>query len=140
MVESDWTSKQQDILEDLNAGNAQSLVAYLMEGGNVSGALREVVEHRLNTGSFSWKADEGKVGRPAEYIWRSIGYLREKKMMQRVSKLKATEIEFELADRHGLSHDNLVKKLKNATSTLNYFASKEGGEWAANLLNLNKEK
>ena len=140
MVESDWTSKQQDILEDLNAGNAQSLLSYLMEGGNVSGTLREVVEHRLNTGSFSWKADEGKVGRPAEDIWRSIGYLREKKMMQRVSKLKATEVEFELADRHGLSHDNLVKKLKNATSTLNYFASKEGGEWAANLLNLNKEK
>ena len=140
MVESDWTSKQQDILEDLNAGNAQSLVAYLMEGGSVSGTLREIVEHRLNTGSFCWKADEGKVGRPAEDIWRSIGYLREKKMMQRVSKLKATEIEFELADRHGLSHDNLVKKLKNATSTLNYFASKEGGEWAANLLNLNKEK
>ena len=140
MVESDWTSKQQDILEDLNAGNAQSLVSSLMEGGNVLGTLREVVEHRLNTGSFSWKADEGKVGRPAEDIWRSIGYLREKKMMQRVSKLKATEIEFELADRHGLSHDNFVKKLKNATSTLNYFASKEGGEWAANLLNLNKEK
>ena len=140
MVESDWTSKQQDILEDLNAGNAQSLVSYLLEGGNVSGTLREVVEHRLNTGSFSWKADEGKVGRPAEDIWRSIGYLREKKMMQRVGKLKATEIEFELADRHGLSHDNFVKKLKNATSTLNYFASKEGGEWAANLLNLNKEK
>jgi len=61
-------------------------------------------------------------------------------MMQRVSKLKATEIEFELAERHGLSHDNLVKKLKNATSALKYFASKEGGEWAANLLNLNKEK
>ena len=140
MVESDWTSKQQDILEDLNAGNAQSLVAYLMEEGSVSGTLREVVEHRLNTGSFSWKADEGKVGRPTEDIWRSIGYLREKKMMQRVGKLKATEIEFELADRHGLSHDNFVKKLKNATSTLNYFASKEGGEWAANLLNLNKEK
>ena len=140
MVESDWTSKQQDILEDLNAGNAQSLVSYLMEGGNVLGTLREVVEHRLNTGSFSWKADEGKVGRPVEDIWLSIGYLREKKMMQRVSKLKATEIEFELADRHGLSHDNLVKKLKNATSTLNYFASKEVGEWAANLLNLNKEK
>ena len=140
MVESDWTSKQQDILEDLNAGNAQSLVSYLMEGGSVSGTLREVVEHRLNTGSFSWKADEGKVGRPTEDIWRSIGYLREKKMMQRVGKLKATEIEFELADRHGLSHDNFVKKLKNATSTLNYFASKEGGEWAANLLNLNKEK
>ena len=140
MVESDWTSKQQDILEDLNAGNAQSLVAYLMEGGSVSGTLSEVVEHRLNTGSFSWKADEGKVGRPAEDIWRSIGFLREKKMMQRVSKLKATEIEFELADRHGLSHDNFVKKLKNATRTLNYFASKEGGEWAANLLNLNKEK
>ena len=140
MVESDWTSKQQDILEDLNAGNAQSLVAYLMEGGSVLGTLREVVEHRLNTGSFSWKADEGKVGRPAEDIWRSIGYLREKKMMQRVSKLKVTEIEFELADRHGLSHDNFVKKLKNATSTFNYFASKEGGEWAANLLNLNKEK
>ena len=140
MVESDWTSKQQDILEDLNAGNAQSLVSYLMEGGNVLGTLREVVEHRLNTGSFSWKVDEGKVGRPVEDIWRSIGYLREKKMMQRVSKLKATEIEFELADRHGLSHDNFVKKLKNATSTLNYFASKEGGEWAANLLNLNKEK
>ena len=140
MVESDWTSKQQDILEDLNAGNAQSLVAYLMEGGSVSGTLREVVEHRLNSGSFSWKADEGKVGRPAEDIWRSIGYLREKKIMQRVSKLKATEIEFELADRHGLSHDNLVKKLKNATSTLNHFASKEGGEWAANLLNLNREK
>ena len=140
MVESDWTSKQQDILEDLNAGNAQSLVAYLMEGGSVSGTLREVVEHRLNTGSFSWKADEGKVGRPTEDIWRSIGYLREKKMMQRVGKLKATEIEFELADRHGLSHDNFVKKLKNATSMLNYFASKEGGEWAANLLNLNKEK
>ena len=140
MVESDWTSRQQDILEDLNAGNAQSLVSYLMEGGNVLGTLREVVEHRLNTGSFSWKVDEGKVGRPVEDIWRSIGYLREKKMMQRVSKLKATEIEFELADRHGLSHDNLVKKLKNATSSLNYFASKEGGEWAANLLNLNKEK
>ena len=140
MVESDWTSKQQDILEDLNAGNAQSLVSYLMEGGSVSGTLKEVVEHRLNTGSFSWKADEGKVGRPTEDIWRSIGYLREKKMMQRVGKLKATEIEFELADRHGLSHDNFVKKLKNATSTLNYFASKEGGEWAANLLNLNKEK
>ena len=140
MVEYDWTSKQQDILEDLNAGNAQSLVSYLMEGGNVSGTLRKVVEHRLNAGSFSWKADEGKVGRPAEDIWRSIGYLREKKMMQRVSKLKATEIEFELAERHGLSHDNLVKKLKNATSALKYFASKEGGEWAANLLNLNKEK
>jgi len=140
LVEYDWTSKQQDILEDLNAGNAQSLVSYLMEGGNVSGTLRKVVEHRLNAGSFSWKADEGKVGRPAEDIWRSIGYLREKKMMQRVSKLKATEIEFELAERHGLSHDNLVKKLKNATSALKYFASKEGGEWAANLLNLNKEK
>ena len=79
MVEYDWTSKQQDILEDLNAGNAQSLVSYLMEGGNVSGTLRKVVEHRLNAGSFSWKADEGKVGRPAEDIWRSIGYLREKK-------------------------------------------------------------
>ena len=140
MVESDWTSKQQDILEDLNAGNAQSLVAYLMEGGSVSGTLREVVEHRLNSGSFSWKADEGKVGRPAEDIWRSIGYLREKKMMQRVGKLKATEIEFELADKHGLSHDSFVKKLKNATRTLKYFASKEGGEWAANLLILNKEK
>ena len=140
MVESDWTSKQQDILEDLNAGNAQSLVAYLMEGGSVSGTLREVVEHRLNSGSFSWKADEGKVGRPAEDIWRSIGYLREKKKMQRVGKLKATEIEFELADKHGLSHDSFVKKLKNATRTLKYFASKEGGEWAANLLNLNKEK
>lgn len=140
MVESDWTSKQQDILEDLNAGNAQSLVSYLLEGGNVSGTLREVVEHRLNTGSFSWKADEGKVGRPAEDIWRSIGYLREKKMMQRFGKLKATEIEFELADKHGLSHDSFVKKLKNATRTLKYFASKEGGEWAANLLNLNKEK
>ena len=140
MVESDWTSKQQDILEDLNAGNAQSLVAYLMEGGSVSGTLREVVEHRLNSGSFSWKADEGKVGRPAEDIWRSIGYLREKKMMQRVGKLKATEIEFELADKHGLSHDSFVKKLKNATLTLKHFTSKEGGEWAANLLNLNKEK
>ena len=140
MVESDWTSKQQDILEDLNAGNAQSLVAYLMEGGSVSGTLREVVEHRLNSGSFSWKADEGKVGRPAEDIWRSIGYLREKKMMQRVGKLKATEIEFELADKHGLSHDSFVKKLKNATRTLKHFTSKEGGEWAANLLNLNKEK
>jgi hypothetical protein len=111
LVESDWTSKQQDILEDLNAGNAQSLVAYLMEGGSVSGTLREVVEHRLNTGSFSWKADGGKVGRPPEDIWRSIGYLREKKMMQRVSKLKATEIEFELADRHGLSHDQRWRDL-----------------------------
>ena len=37
MVEYDWTSKQQDILEDLNAGNAGSLVAYLIEGGSVSG-------------------------------------------------------------------------------------------------------
>ena len=128
MVEYDWTSKQQDILEDLNAGNAGSLVAYLIEGGSVSGTLREVVEHRLNSGSFSWKPDEGKVGRPAEDIWCSIGYLREKKMMQRVGKLKATEIEFELADKHGLSRDSFVKKLKNATSTLKYFSSKEGGE------------
>ena len=140
MAENDWTSRQQDILEDLNAGNAGSLVAYLMEGGSVSNTLREAIEHRLNTGSFSWKADAGKVGRPAEDIWRSIGYLREKKMMQRVSKLRATEIEFELADRHGLSHDSFVKKLKNATRTLKYFASKEDGEWANNLLNLNKEK
>ena len=140
MAEGDWTSKQQDILEDLNAGKAESLVAYLMEGGKVSGTLREIVEHRLNTGSFSWKANEGKVGRPAEDILRSISYLREKKMMQRTGKLKAIEIELALADKHGLSHDNLVKKLKNATNTLKYFATKEEGQWAAKLLNLNKEK
>jgi len=136
LSESDeWSHEQQTVLEALNAGDASPLISYLLTGRRVSATLREAAEARLKEGFFSWKAQVGRVGRPADDVWQSIGFLREKKDMQRSGKLKATDIEYLLAEKHGMSHDNLVKKLKQATSFLKHCASQENGGWASMILN-----
>lgn len=139
-MDDDWSHEQQDVLEALNQGDSGPLVEYMLNGGKIPEMLREAVEHKLKSGSFLWKPTIVKVGRPSEDIWSSIGFLREKKVMQRLGTKSATDIEYELAEKYGLSHDSLVKKLKEATAELKCYASREGGDWATKLLNLNKEK
>ena len=134
---NEWTHEHQNIFEDLKKGDASSLVVYMLGGGNIHPDLELHIHHRLNEGNFLWKSSSPKIGRPQGGWgeWRCINLYAEKKMMLTVNpKMRVTDIEHELAEKHASNVEDVKRHIRKGKKILQGLAEQPEMEWAKDML------
>ena len=138
MEEPKWTHEQLNVLEALNAGSANELVSFILEGGELNVPLISKLKSLIKDGNFSWKANNPKVGRPISDKWSDWACLNlfAEKMYQLENSpdKRVIDIEMFLSKEHGVNIDDLRKHITKGKKLYEYFVSKEGEEWAKQLI------
>ena len=70
MGDGGWTHEQLNVLDELKAGRANELIAYLLSGQPINDDLATIINKYLDTGSFSWQSSTPKVD-PSQVIGMS---------------------------------------------------------------------
>ena len=138
MGDGGWTHEQLNVLDELKAGRANELIAYLLSGQPINDDLETIINKYLNTGSFSWQSSTPKRGRPKSSNWDEwtcLGLYRRKRELQAERpKMRVIDIEHEMATAYGLNEFDLRKNIKRGKDFVEFLASKPDMGWAKDLL------
>ena len=138
MGDGGWTHEQLNVLDELKAGRANELIAYLLSGQPINDDLETIINKYLNTGSFSWQSSTPKRGRPKSSNWDEwtcLGlYRRKRELQMERPKMRVIDIEHEMATAYGLNEFDLRKNIKRGKDFVEFLASKPDMGWAKDLL------
>ena len=138
MTDGGWTHEQLNVLDDLKAGEVNSLISYLLSGHPINEELAGIIRDYLKSGNFIWQPSEPKRGRPKSRDWDEwtcLGLYRKKlELKAEFPKMKVVDIEHQMASSFGLNEFDLRKNIKRGKDFVEFLASKPEMGWARDLI------